>query len=423
MKRINILLMLAMLSAACTPRIEDVFDQSSAIRVREEIARTEEILTGAANGWVMEYYADPKYGGYNLICRFSDDNTVAIQSELFGEKVVASHYKVDQSQGVLLSFDEYNELLHYFSTPANPDGVGSNGQGMLGDFEFRVLSAEAGEILLEGKKHSSRITMRPLAKDTDWDVYLADVTEMEANMAASFYNLHIGDKTVVASASYRMLSFTDEESGNAVNLPFIYTPEGYRLYRPLEYAGKSVSEFVYSPADGNCYAADKSVYIEIRPVPLSEALTASDWFFSGAAGNMSDATLEKFLQCKAGSAAEKENIQYMYIGAGLTAATQDKWGVGFITGQYFGMLYFSATAADDNTVTLKYTTHDGGNGQWYMQNAGYDVLTSVLGSTFKLSTDNPRNPSYIKMEDTKDPGNWMILYAAEMYLPFGEYDK
>lgn len=416
-------LMLAMLTAACTPRIEDVFDQSSAIRVREEIARTEEILTGAVNGWVMEYYADTKYGGYNLICKFSDDNTVAVQSELFGEKIVKSHYKVDQSQGVLLSFDEYNELVHYFSTPANPDGIGTNGQGMLGDFEFRILSAEAGEILMQGKKHGSKIAMKPLAKDADWNVYLADVTEMEANMAASFYNLHIGDKTVIASASYRTLTFTDEESGVAVNVPFIYTPEGYKLYSPLEYAGKSVSEFIYSPEDGNCYASDKSVYIEIRPVPLSEALTSSNWFFSGASGSMSDATLEKFLQCKAGSAGEKESITYMYIGTGLTAATQSKWGLGFISGNYFGMLYFSATVVDDNTVTLKFVSHDGGNGGWYMQNAGYDVLTSVLGSTFKLSTDNPRNPSYIKMEDTKNSGNWMTLYAAEIYLPFGEYDK
>lgn len=246
---------------------------------------------------------------------------------------------------------------------------------------------------------------------------------MEADMAASFYNLHFGDKTVLASATYRMLSFTDEESGTPVNIPFIYTPEGYKFYRTLEYAGKSVSQLTYSEQDGNCYSDDKSVYIEIRPVPLSEAITSSDWFFSGASDSMSPATLEKFLECKAGSAAEKENIEYMYIGTGLTAQTQSKWGVGFITGQYFGMLFFSATAVDDNTVTLKYTTHDGGNGQWYMQNAGYSVLTTVLSKTFKLSTDNQKNPSYIKMTDTADSNNWMTLYAAEINLPFGQYDK
>ncbi|MDE7126317.1 MAG: hypothetical protein K2O58_00250, partial [Bacteroidales bacterium] len=88
-----------------------------------------------------------------------------------------------------------------------------------------------------------------------------------------------------------------------------------------------------------------------------------------------------------------------------------------------GMLYFSATAVDDNTVTIKYTGNDGGNGKWYMENAGYSALTTVLGSTFKLSTDNPRNPSYIKMEDASDAGKWMIVYAAEINLPFGEYDK
>ena len=151
MKKFNIFLVLTLLLSACTYRIDDVFDQSSAIRVREEIARTGEILAGAQNGWVMEYYAATKYGGYNILCKFNEDNTVAVQSEIFGEKVVTSHYKVDQSQGVVLSFDEYNEIFHYFSTPANPDGIGTNGEGMLGDFEFRVLSVSAEEILLEGK--------------------------------------------------------------------------------------------------------------------------------------------------------------------------------------------------------------------------------------------------------------------------------
>ena len=138
--------MLTLLLSACTYRIDDVFDQSSAIRVREEIARTGEILAGAQNGWVMEYYAATKYGGYNILCKFNEDNTVAVQSEIFGEKVVTSHYKIDQSQGVVLSFDEYNEIFHYFSTPSNPDGIGTNGDGMLGDFEFRVLSVSADEI-------------------------------------------------------------------------------------------------------------------------------------------------------------------------------------------------------------------------------------------------------------------------------------
>ena len=63
MKKFNIFLVLTLLLSACTYRIDDVFDQSSAIRVREGIARTGEILAGAQNGWVMEYYAATKYGG------------------------------------------------------------------------------------------------------------------------------------------------------------------------------------------------------------------------------------------------------------------------------------------------------------------------------------------------------------------------
>lgn len=297
MKKINIFLMLALLLSACTYRIEDTFDKSSAVRISEAVANTDEILKGAANGWIMEYYADTKYGGYNVICKFNDDCTVSVQSEIFGEEIVTSHYKIDQSQGVLLSFDEYNEVFHFFSNPANPAGVGTNGYGMTGDFEFRVISANPDEVILKGKKHGSMISMRPLANDIEWNEYLADVIEMEDAMSASFYNLHIGETVVVASASYRRLSFNDEETGEALYIPFIYTNEGYRFYKEFEYAGKTFSELKFSEEDGNCYAVnDKSVYIEVRPVPLSEAIADSEWFFSG--DSMSESALACFLQCK-----------------------------------------------------------------------------------------------------------------------------
>ena len=31
------------------------------------------------------------------------------------------------SASIVLSFDEYNKVIHFFSDPANPDGIGDNG--------------------------------------------------------------------------------------------------------------------------------------------------------------------------------------------------------------------------------------------------------------------------------------------------------
>lgn len=409
--------MLALLLPACTYRIEDVFDKSSSERISEAIAKTGEVLKGASDGWIMEYYADERYGGYNVICKFNQDNTVTVQSEIYGTQTSSSHYKIDQSQGVVLSFDEYNEVFHFFSNPANPAGVGSNGTGMGGDFEFRVISAEPDEVIIKGKKHGSMISMKPLAAGTDWTGYLEQALEMEDLMSTSGYNLHFGETVISATASYRRITFNDPETGAAKYIPFIYTPEGMRFYKEFEFAGKKVSELKYSAADGFCYAVgDASVYIEPKDIPLSELITSGMWFFKKDA--MSSLALADFLKCKAGSDSEGEDIVFMHLGNGLTDALANSWGIGFLSGDYYGMLFYSTQAVDDNTITFTYTGADSSNGAWYVQYAGYSVLTTSFPGTYKLSSDNLRNPSYIRMEKTNNSAYWIELQADEIMYPF-----
>lgn len=409
--------MLALLLSACTYRIEDVFDKSSSERISEAIANTYDVLKGAPDGWIMEYYADPRYGGYNVICKFNADNTVTVQSEIYGDKTATSHYRVDQSQGVLLSFDEYNEVFHFFSDPANPAGIGSNGKGMEGDFEFRVISAKPDQVILKGKKHDSMISMKPLAGGADWNDYIGQVLEIDDIMSSSGYILHFGETAINATASYRRIIFNDPETGKAIDIPFIFTYDGMRFYEDFQYAGKTVSELKYSEADGCCYAVgDNSVYIEPKILPLSELVSSGMWCFSKDA--MSQSALADFLKCKAGSDKEGEQIMIMYLGNGITDALADKYGIGFISGNYYGMLFYSVTVVDDNTITLKYTGADASNGAWYVQNAGYSVLTTSFPGTYKLTTDNIRKPSYIRMEKTNNSAYWVELLADEIMYPF-----
>ena len=57
-----------LLAAACSPEEDDIFSDSSANRADAAIAADMQVLTGAANGWLMEYYpeASQMYGGYKL---------------------------------------------------------------------------------------------------------------------------------------------------------------------------------------------------------------------------------------------------------------------------------------------------------------------------------------------------------------------
>ncbi len=422
MKKIfNIILVLASVALipACHYEIDDVFDQPSAIRIQEEIARVDGILKGAQNGWLMEYYGATRYGGYNLLCKFNDDDTVLAQSEWY-EDSATSHFKFEQSQGVVLSFDEYNKVIHFYSDPANPAGIGDNGDGMYGDFEFRVISASEEEVILKGKKHGATIIMKPMPTDLIWEEYLEDVLAVEDAMAAAAYVITAGDNSVIANASYRQLTFTDAETGLSINVPYMVTDKGFRLYRELTLNGKTAKEFVYSAEDEKCYAEDDNTFsIEVRITPLSEVITTGYWFFTQQ--YMSQTVLDTFMIAKEGSASESEVIYYMYLGTGdlFGPSYNAGWGFVFRSGGYVGTIKFGVTIVDDDTVTLAVTGADN-NGTYYYNNCGYNQVAGLLTGTFDLATDNLKNPSYIQMTSTANPDVTMTTVPNPAAFPLGQ---
>ena len=156
------ILSLMFVLSACAPEQDDIFDDSSANRIEAAMKSYQEILVGASNGWLMEYYPNAlqAYGGYNILVSFTKDGKMQASSDVYGSgKVSESTYKLYQSSGTILSVDTYNEVFHFFSDPDNPANVGKDGDGMEGDFEFTIMSASKEEIILQGKKTKNKIVM------------------------------------------------------------------------------------------------------------------------------------------------------------------------------------------------------------------------------------------------------------------------
>ena len=155
MKRIFNLLLCATIAIAytsCKNEVDDVFDKSSALRMETALKEYNTTLQSPANGWRMEYYGGLEYGGYTMFLKFNPDNTVTVSNEIYGgDQSATTHYKLEQSAGVVLSFDEYNKIFHFFSDPANPLGIGTNGKGMEGDLEFRMQTVRADSVIMTGK--------------------------------------------------------------------------------------------------------------------------------------------------------------------------------------------------------------------------------------------------------------------------------
>ena len=77
-------LVMAFLLAACTSEVDDIFGGNSSDRIAERLAADKAVLTGAANGWLMEYFPAKSlsYGGYNVLVKFGEGEDVTVASEI-----------------------------------------------------------------------------------------------------------------------------------------------------------------------------------------------------------------------------------------------------------------------------------------------------------------------------------------------------
>ena len=432
---------------ACTSDVDNYFPESAPERATKTVAEVKKILQEAPNGWRMEYYGSLTYGGYNVLCQFKGDS-VQIASEKAGKNHEAgldasgnlitetslAHYTVNQSMGVVISFDTFNKLFHYFADPKNED-YGEAGTGFGGDFEFRVLKYSPDSIQLQGLKHGDRIMLYPMKADMDWASYLKEVENVKNYMASSSYTLLAGNDTlaeVTQYGDYHSLIFqypdsTGEMKGYA--FPYIITPEGYKFYSEIEIGGKKFTNFskdFNDATDERFYPqGDPSICLETVVPPVVDAFQKGQWFFSASKiSPESEGAWNDFMEAIKTAANGKEAILYQ----AMIGTYNNKFGFhAWLSSDY---LYVELTIRDQNEegneIALQYNRNSPTNkaAQVFMKNY---KLTPVL-KTFsalnnklrlKLETDNPRKPSYMKLIQVQKPENVLELSATQIMYPFG----
>lgn len=252
MKKLIILLaVLPLVLSSCLKDDKDAFGKTASERIREVQEGTEKALTGAANGWLMEYYpsATQEYGGIAIYMKFQN-GTVTVTSEAGGAgKTAESLYSYDQDYGPTINFDTYNPYFHIYSEPNS--GVGPTNTGMGGDSEFIIMSYAADKVVLRGKKTQNTIVLTPLP-ETAWNTmfgkYSADVTKMD-NFRS--YELVLNGKTYDISrevaAGYNSRYFSVVTENGTIPASFIYTQDtGLKFYEPLVVDGVSIEEMTWS---------------------------------------------------------------------------------------------------------------------------------------------------------------------------------
>lgn len=433
MKKIyNILFtLIAVLSfTSCSNDIDEVFDKPSAERVNDAIAEYKTVLTSAENGWLMKYYpkANTKYGGYNLLLKFGTDGNVTAMSDALGADTKAtSHYKLEQSASVVLSFDEYNKVIHFFSDPANPAGVGDNGKGMEGDLEFRVLTATADSVVMLGKKRGTKIVMTPMAKDADWAETISHIDDLEQEMQFPKYTCEVNDVKYVATSSYRTITFTSSnaEEGSTME-PYIVTDKGIEFYEPITLNGVTIKGFNYVGGDNYEFDATSgsAKMYGIIP-PLTSQLQNGNWFFSVKnMGTYGQAYWNKCYEICQGEEVGGEEMSYAFFGTSSFSSSNGKYGFVFVSAnKYAGCLNCTATPVDDTHITLKFALSGDSNGIFYYNSGGYKYIIAALtagskGKTYSIEGNDLKSPTVLKLVDVDNPDNYYILSKNTVLYPY-----
>ena len=417
-------LIVAVLVTACNHEEINLFDDSSANRADATINKYMDILTDASNGWLMEYYPGTmqEYGGYNILVSFGKDGLAEVASEIANPTdLEISLYSIKQSAGIMLSFDTYNDIFHFFSDPADPAGVGGKGFGFEGDYEFLVLEASAEKVLLKGKKTGGIAILTPIQAGKNWADYISDIQDAEEAMTFLKYNLVMGSaQAIPVSVYFRTLTFTYEENGSSVSVvaSYIVTETGYKFYKPVKINGVTLSEFTFDA--GNVWFTEVSdVNVKLIPIipPLNEQFLMGNWSIVYSGLGTSSVTALNSLRTRLGA----ETLYYLNFGT----YTNGMYGIiyGSIRGGttlYAGVLEFDAQLTDEDKVTFSFTGYGYGGdiNTYYSHLNGSGVLGLFNNRTFTLTTDNINNPSYITLTQDGNVNNSFKMYKATVYYPY-----
>ena len=413
---------------SCSNDVEEIFTESSANRIDAALVDVQDILIGPANGWLMEYYPSSAlvFGGYNVLMQFTFDGHVTVASEAADPNETAtSTYTLKQSAGAVLSFDTYNSIFHYFSDPDNAYGYGY-GYGYEGDFEFLIISATPEKIVLKGKKTGCYAVMTPMSTYYKWNEYLNGIREVSKQVEKYQRMQYVsGDKVYEVrheNKAFNLYSYEDGEE-KLLRYPYVLTLMGCKFYFPLPFDnGESVNEIVFNPDlgdEGGFMPVDNVNGVFLPSYPsLSEYVTSKNWFLhydqlSPWGKSRWDVTRKAFSE-------GGHNMTYCYFGESYTILGT-YWAFNFLASEGTGFveLQYQVLAPDRMAIELGGVTTSYGNRLLldYKMTGMLEPFCLPERRTFTLSTDNIKNPTWIKFADEKDPDNWFTISRAKVYNP------
>lgn len=416
MKKIFNILMIAAVALSvqsCLHDDDEVFDKPAAERIAESVSETETLLKSSPNGWKFNYYLGSDYsaGGTAMLMRF-DDAKVYISCDAFPvDSVSSSTWSVKQDQGVVISIDTYNEILHAFSEPSS-----SALDGMEGDYEFIVQRATQDSIYVKGKKWKNKMVLTRVSEDTNWADYLTQVNNIY-NTLGRYYMTTSG--TQLAFDSDNRLAYVGDDTTNGYS--YCATSTGIVFAQPLTIDGKQVSSMSLDTATRSLASTELGT-VSPYAKPLVEQILEGVWYVTSE--GISDRVNTYYQYMCTGMA----NYLCVLGYANLGKYYGNKWAfnIGLVSSGYVYAAYveYDTEAINDSTLAITNGTLDNiGNAELVYSNMYGSYVIDMFGqgtktTTWELTTDDPLNPSYIQFKNVSKPKEYFRVVPSVLYYPF-----
>lgn len=407
----------------------DIFGKSPEERIQGAISEFEKELLSAEYGWEMRYFSTANSAGYPLLVKFYKDSKVEVAGQnRFTRntyKKSESYYDVIDGNGALLTFETYNEVLHAFSNPVDP-----NGKGQEGDYEFYCDPSQttANQIVLIGKKRGLNIVMTKLEKKySDWSVYFKELAAVnrvtfEGNAGAAFHLKVAGAGPYVTYNEYQFMKGSSP-------LGFILTPSGLHLYEGYERNGQVAVNFqldnLEAPTKFVCTDEGVTASIEPRYTPLGayqiESKTSTIWSIDyKTMGTSSMAAFNALQEALRVTDASVKEVDLLYVKGASKNALRFRYRIADGT-ELEALVYYDlkyTPVKNPETVTFTYNSAND-TGMGFLKRAGAGdveagkaLVNAVFEKTYKVecASGGLLNTSYLKFIATDDGDCSFIIH-------------
>jgi len=436
MKNIKLWIFIGCLSltslTSCFFEEKNIFDESSAQRMNDAMANDFDLLTSSPNGWALNYFPTDDQIGYTLLVNFGKDGSarIAAKNDITGNQYseYVSLFRMIADNGPVLTFDSYNNILHYFSDAG--DVPGPTGLGMEGDYEFIVMDTSSPDkILLKGKKRGVYMDLVRLPENQDWKDYFTKLDNMNSllfnknisqillSVGDSIYTLDNGLSHIFVAVPYGGDPITENEK-----IPFIVTDNGIILSKTVTYNSSDMREFKLSDDKNELVCTDEGAIAKIT------SLYPADLFFSiinnykaialiNSDANMSASVKNAYTAVDNGVTARSRKLTYIQF------VNDRNWKNSLVIGtsrtgspNVDGFLSFTMTKKNDLEIELAFNGFSGSfesNGKAYYDSYDgvSDFVAFIAGSYTLEVKGNALSSGLLRLTSKSDPNKWFDLQA------------